>query len=315
MDFSPLTTNGFSTSGEFADMVTGGVPTAPLVPVLSSTTSTFPLSSITAPSPTINLDPSLLAVLQSSTPVRDVNGNIVSPSPSTNIDLGNGAVLDFDSSTLDARITPILDPTAGSGVSVYTDGEAAFSGSSCRIMIEIPQTPKFNGSSVQQSLGKQLIEATTITISTHRAKSQVRPFGYINPKGLARGSRTIAGTLVLNRFTTEVLYRFLQSGLMADLSKDTTYTKLDQLPPFNFTLLFTNEQGYISTQSLYGVEFVTDGSVVSVNDIMLEQTLTYFATDMSPLVPMNFSTLFSPSTTPTASTASQRSVSSLWNSA
>jgi hypothetical protein len=257
------------------------------------------------------IDPSILAVLKNASVVRDVNGIPVNPSPNTQIDMGQGAVLDFDAGSLDARMTPTLDPNTG-GVSVFTDGEAAYSGSSCRIMIEIPQTPNFNGSSVQQRLGKQLLEASAITISTHRAKTQVRPFGYINSKGIARGSRTIAGTLVLNRFTTEVLYRFLQPGLMADVSKDTVYNKLDQLPPFNFTLLFTNEMGYISTQSLYGVEFVTDGNVASVQDILLEQTLTYFATDMSPLVPLNFNTLFSPSTTQSGASAAERSVSSVW---
>lgn len=312
MQFQSLTTNGLVPGGNFASLITGGTPVAALPPVAASTAAGLPLAHVAFPSPFISLDPAVLAAMKGAA-VRDVNGRQVPNSPLALIDIGQGKVLDFDPSTLDARVTPLLDPNVG-GISVFTDGEAAFSGSSCRIIIEMPQTPSFNGGSIQQSFSKQLIEATAITVSTHRAKTQVRPFGYINPKGIARGSRTIAGTLILNRFTTEVLYRFLQSGLMADLSKDTVYTKIDQLPPFNFTILFTNEQGYVSTQSLYGVEFVTDGSVVSVQDILLEQTLTYFATDMSPLVPLNFSTLFSPSTTQTASSSAQRSVSSLWKS-
>lgn len=310
MSFAPLTSGGLTSGGDFTTLISGGTPVNPLDPLAPPSAPTYPLSSVASPSSDINLDPTVLEILKNPSVVRDVNGNPVTPSPSTSIDMGQGKVLQFDSSSLSARITPVLDPTNGSVA--YTDGEAAFSGSSCRIMIEIPNTPSFNGSSIQQALGKQLLEATALTISTHRAKSQVRPFGYINSKGIARGSRTIAGTLILTRFTTEVLYRFLQSGLMADISKDTVYNKLDQLPPFNFTLLFTNEQGFISTQSLYGVEFVTDGSVASVNDILLEQTLTYLATDMSPLVPLNFSTLFSPSTTQSGASAAQRTVSSLW---
>jgi hypothetical protein len=307
MQTLPFTTQGLNpVSPNFTGLVTGGVPAAPLPPPAAATTATFPYTQV---APTLTIDQTVLA------DVLDVAGNPVVKSPNAAIDMGQGKVLTFDSATLDARIHPVLDPVANTGVSVFTDGEAAFSGSSCRIMIEIPQTPSFNGSSVQQAFNKQLLEATAITISTHRAKTQVRPFGYINPKGIARGSRTIAGTLILNKFTTEVLYRFLQSGLMADISKDTAHNKLDQLPPFNFTLFFSNEQGYISTQCLYGVEFVTDGSVIGVQDILLEQTLTYFAVDMSPLVPLNFSTLFNPSTTQSPASAPQRTVSSLWKSA
>jgi hypothetical protein len=301
---NPYITDGFTSDGNFTSLVTGGMPAIPLGPIPNPTTTNFPLSAIPAANATTNLDPSILSSL------RDVNGNPVIASPNTSIDLGQGKILNFDSASLSAKVTPVLDPTHGAAT--YTDGEAAFSGGSCRVIIEIPHTPNFNGSSVKQSLSKQLLEITALTVSVHRAKSQVRPFGYINPKGIARGSRTIAGTIILNRFTADVLYRFLQSGLMADLSKDTHYNKLDQLPPFNITMLFSNEQGFISSQSLYNVEFVTDGSVASVNDILLEQTLTYFATDLTPLVPLNFNTLFSPSTTQSGSSATERTVSSLW---
>jgi hypothetical protein len=314
MSFTPLTTGGLSSGGNFTTLISGGTPANPLDPLSPPSSPNYPLSSVSTVPAGLSTDPTVVALLQNPSIVRDVNGNPVNPSPTTSIDMGQGQILQFDAGTLNARMQPVVNPTTGSGISVFSDSDAAFSGSSCKILIDIPQTPNFNGSSVQGHLGKQLIEATAITISTHRAKTQVRPFGYINPKGIARGSRTIAGTLILNRFTADVLYRFLQSGLMADLSKDTHYNKLDQLPPFNITLMFSNEQGYISTQSLYGVEFVTDGQVASVQDILLEQTITYFATDMSPLVPLNFNTMFQPSTQQTASTGSQRTVSSLWKS-
>jgi hypothetical protein len=111
--------------------------------------------------------------------------------------------------------------------------------------------------------------------------------------------------LIITKTTAEVLYTFLQSGLMADLSKDTLYTKLDQLPPLDFTLLFSNEFGYISSQKLFGVEFVTDGTVVSIQDMLLEQQITWVAADFSPLVPANFNTFFGVNTTTSSSTATQ----------
>jgi hypothetical protein len=300
-------TGGLVPGGNFSNVATGGLPNTSLPAPATPTTSSFPVSGVTYPASVwTNLTPSDLQSLQS---INDVNGNPVKPSPLSSIAVGQSQVLSFNTATLDAQIEPVLDPTSNS---IYTEGEAAFSGSNCKVIIEIPQTPSFNGSSVNDLISKQLVEITALTISVHRAKTQVRSFGYINPKGIARGSRTIAGTIIVNRFTADVLYRFLQSGLMADLSKDTIYTKTDQLPPFNIILLFMNEQGYISTQTLFGVEFVTEGAVVSVQDILLEQTFTYMATDMSPMVPLKFSTLFQPSTQQTGSSAPQNNVTSLW---
>jgi hypothetical protein len=90
---------------------------------------------------------------------------------------------------------------------------------------------------------------------------------------------------------------------MSDLSKDTNYVKLDQLAPLDFTLLFTNEEGYASSQRLLGVEFVTDGSIVSVQDMFLEQQITWVAADLTPLAPLNFNSTFNVNTKPTNSTA------------
>ena len=79
---------------------------------------------------------------------------------------------------------------------------------------------------------------------------------------------------------------------MNDSSKDSQYVKVDQLPPFNLTLLFCNEQGYASYRRLLGVDFVTDGTVYSINDMFPEQTISYVAADFTPLLPLDVSSLF-----------------------
>jgi hypothetical protein len=227
--------------------------------------------------------------------IMDVKGRPVKSNSLVNVDLGNGTVLTFDPSTANAIATPALNPIN----TIYDNpGESTFTASDCRVLVEIPQTPVFNGSNIQSRIAKQLIEITTLSVSIHRSKVPVRAFGYINPKGFSRGTRTIAGTMVLSKTTAEVLYTFLQSGLMTDLSKDTTYTKLDQLPPIDFTLLFSNEAGYVSSQRLLGVELVTDGTVISVQDILLEQQITWVAADLTPLAPLNFNSFFGVTTTP-----------------
>ena len=208
--------------------------------------------------------------------------------------------------------------------------EASYTGSNLKVMIEIAndgtttvnptgQATTTNSNNVQQQSStssrkaKQLIELTTITVSVHRVKSPAVACGYINPKGWARGRRTIAGTLVLTKFTTDVLYSFLNSdGFTSDLSKDTTYVKVDQLPPFNLTLLFADEYGNASSQRLLGVELVTSGDVYSIQDMLSEQTISYVAADFTPLMPLNTSSLYEKKTSSSVTTP-QKTVGSVLN--
>lgn len=292
------------TTTSFDPLVTG-LPTS-----LSNSFQATPTNSASnlgvQPLPNSPLNPANIQALNSA--LYDASGRPVQPNSSASIDLGNGTVLSFDLNTLNAVATPALKPTG----SLYDDvGESMFTASDCRIMVEIPQTPTFNGSNIKSRIAKQLIEITTLSVSSHRSKVPARAFGYINPRGFARGSRTIAGTMILSKTTAEVLYRFLQSGLMADLSKDTIYTKIDQLPPMDFTLLFSNEEGYISSQRLLGVEFVTDGTTISIQDVILEQQITWIAADFTPLTPTNFNTFFNVNTTASNATASQPTVGSI----
>ncbi len=277
-----------------------------------------PSTSLPASSPiTVSSEPVSAANYVPGTPIPiepvtvfSIAGRPIPSNSLTTIDLGDGTVLTFDPKSTYAIAKPALDPAN----TLYDNpGESTFTASDCRVLVEIPQTPVFNGSKIQSRVAKQLIEITTLSVSIHRSKVPVRSFGYINPKGFARGSRTIAGTMVLTKTTAEVLYTFLQSGLMADLSKDTTYTKLDQLPPIDFTLLFSNEAGYISSQRLLGVELVTDGTVVSIQDILLEQQITWVAADLTPLTPLNFNSFFGVTTTPSNMLQTNKTFSSVMN--
>ena len=149
----------------------------------------------------------------------------------------------------------------------------------------------------QIRMSKVLVEASTLTVSIHREKAPVRACGYINPKGFARGRRTIAGTLILTQFSVDVLFRFLQAVLPQDFSSDSTYVKVDQLPPFNATILFADEYGNASYRRLLGLEFVTDGTVYSIQDLLSEQTISTMASDFTPLLPVNHGVIFDPGIT------------------
>ena len=98
--------------------------------------------------------------------------------------------------------------------------------------------------------------------------------------------------MVMTKFAAEVLLRFLASGLTSDKSKDLHYSKVDQLPPFDLTLLFTNESGWASYQRVLGVEFVTSADIYSIQDMLTEQSVSYLARDITPLLPLNFSSFY-----------------------
>ncbi len=84
---------------------------------------------------------------------------------------------------------------------------------------------------------------------------------------------------------------------------------MDQLPPFNLTLLFSNEQGYASYQRLLGMVFVDDGTVYSIHDQFTERSLVYLAEDFTELTPLTLSSLYQPKDVGVSSAASLCSIS------
>ena len=63
--------------------------------------------------------------------------------------------------------------------------------------------------------------------------------------------------------------------------------RIDQLPPLDFMLVFNNEYGAMSRMVIYGVEFMNEGQVMSVQDLMTENSVNYMARYFSPMTPVN----------------------------
>lgn len=155
-------------------------------------------------------------------------------------------------------------------------------------------------------------ELQTISYSVHREKAPVRTLGRINPKGFGYGNRTIAGSLIFTVFDKNIVYRILSiikqgSVLKGDLAvaysdrmKDFTDPKdftesylLDEMPPFDITITFLNEYGggWAGNGSLRrgsklvikGVTVVDEGQVMSIEDLITENTISYMATDIMTL--------------------------------
>ena len=136
-----------------------------------------------------------------------------------------------------------------------------------------------------------LVNLQAITVSTFRAKRQVRALGHVGSRGIVRGTRTCGGTLILTEFSRDVFWRMISGqdpipGNDYNTGDDGTAVLPDQLVPFDILLLFANEAGHMAYRMIYEVELVTNGVVYSVQDMYNESTLSFLCTDVSPLIPL-----------------------------
>lgn len=137
---------------------------------------------------------------------------------------------------------------------------------------------------------KVLAEIQSLSWSTHRDKSQVRFLGSVYPRGITRGPRSIAGTMIFTIFHEHVFHEIMALNLRqyntgtSDYDKFTYTTMLiDQLPPVDISMVFANEYGAISHMGLFGVEFFQEGGTFSVQDIYSENVIHYIARDIDPM--------------------------------
>jgi len=125
----------------------------------------------------------------------------------------------------------------------------------------------------------------TISYSIHRDKMPVRTLGRTYPKDYVRGQRTIAGSLIFVQFDESplyALYNFFDKKL--ENAHRFSSPLVDEIPPFDMMLIFTNEYGFSSIIRLYGVEITDEGGTYSINDIYSESVMQFIAKDIDPMV-------------------------------
>lgn len=131
----------------------------------------------------------------------------------------------------------------------------------------------------------ELAELQTISYSVHRENSPVRTLGHTNARGFVKGSRTIAGSLIFTVFNEYAFYRI---GKFKEALAEQGYAPLgDMLPPFDVVLSFFNEYGLAAKMKIYGITIVDEGQTMSVDDLITEQTYTYMARGIQPLVQLD----------------------------
>jgi hypothetical protein len=60
-------------------------------------------------------------------------------------------------------------------------------------------------------------------------------------------------------------------------------TLADQIPPLNIIVVATNEYGQGARLGLYGIEFFNEGLILSVEDLVTENTFEFVARHIEPL--------------------------------
>lgn len=103
---------------------------------------------------------------------------------------------------------------------------------------------------------------------------------------------TIAGTMIFNIFDEHPITAiYPHSFFPQDQEKPKnpqapvreSFIKPDQIPAFDITLILTNEYGYASIMTIFGVEIMDDGGGVGMNDLVNEEIIQYTAKDIDLL--------------------------------
>lgn len=163
----------------------------------------------------------------------------------------------------------------------------SFSGSDIRVAFSMP------AASGKAPLVQLMNNVQTISYSIFREKSPVRALGFVGEKGRSRGARTIAGSIVFTVFDRHVIFDMLrkQSGdantnsITTENYSDLSYVMIDQMPPFDIIISFANEAGFVSEMVIFGVEFSAEGQVMSIDDLLTENTVQYTASHISLMRP------------------------------
>ena len=141
------------------------------------------------------------------------------------------------------------------------------------------------------SRGKRGIAGTIITLmlDSHIIKDENSPFSSMGII-LDKDELVASPDSLTSADTSGVLEDLdaLDSGFAFDSTNlDDAYvlsgaTYVDQLPPFDIVIVAANEYGKAATMRIYGVEILNEGSGFSIDDIVIENQMTYVCRTILP---------------------------------
>lgn len=168
--------------------------------------------------------------------------------------------------------------------------------------------------------GEPVGQLQAISYAVQREKAPIYVMGRVDPLSFSRGKRGIAGTIVTLMLDQHIVLntpfsdtRFvadrdeiypsvadlndasdlsdldsLDPGFSFDASdlsgayKVTQAWYVDQIPPFDVVIVAANEYGQAASMRIYGVEILNEGSGFSIDDMVIENQMTYVARTLLP---------------------------------
>jgi hypothetical protein len=169
--------------------------------------------------------------------------------------------------------------TSGNTVTFH---KHSYSGTDIRVFALVDPIAAASGSSVVNDIYKELAEVSTISFSAYREKEMVKSLGMSSAMGFTRGYRTIAGTIIFTVFYKAVLNEIVKRGVDSN-DRDYRFVMIDQLPPIDIFITFQNEVGNLSKLMIFGCEFMNEGQVMSINDLVTENSVNFMARHVTAL--------------------------------
>lgn len=187
------------------------------------------------------------------------------------------------------------------------------------------QYTSFSGVDIKVIInGEPIGSIQALSYAVQREKGPVYVMGRVDPLSFSRGKRGIAGTMITLMLDRHPIFKAPFDKLQAVLDNDEIFPinnniqtasntadleelgtvdfssgdisdnftvraplfYFDQLPPMDFVVVGANEYGNAATMRIYGAEFLNEGSGFSVDDMVIENQMTYIARTILPWQPL-----------------------------
>lgn len=187
--------------------------------------------------------------------------------------------------------------------------------------LELSRTyTSFSGVDIRAVIGSETVGSLQgISYAIQREKAPIYVMGSVDPLSFSRGKRGIAGTIITLMLDSHFMYSKAFKDKKAILDKDelvprqgartdatdnligqrvedfdfdaknvdqayqlSTAHYVDQIPPFDVVIVAANEYGKAAEMRIYGIEILNEGSGFSIDDIVIENQMTYVARTILP---------------------------------
>lgn len=182
----------------------------------------------------------------------------------------------------------------------------------------------FSGTDIRVVInGETIGSIQALSFAIQREKGPVYVMGRVDPLSFSRGKRGIAGTMITLMLDRHPLLKAPFNTMTFVADKDEIYATngniqtatsttdietignvdfsagnisdafevhpawyFDQLPPMDYVVVAANEYGQAASMRIYGAEFLNEGSGFSVDDMVIENQMTYIARTILPWQPL-----------------------------